>query len=334
MPKRALARLVPIHPIQVVAHRTGLSADVIRAWEKRYTVVAPARSENGRRLYSGADIERLQLLAQATASGRTIGQLAALPAAALSRLVTSDGADPRVRHAQRRSGEFDASPDAAVDHFAAAVDAVAQFDAPALDAALRRATIVLSGETFLDAVVLPLWIGVIAEVRAGTLRAAHRHLAFTALRRALDGVTDMAATPLASPDLVVSTLSGPHEQLGALLVAAAAAAEGWKVTYLGPGLPAEDIADAAALAGARAVALSLGGAPNGRSVSRELQQFRRLLPRGSALIVEGAAAELHARVVRDAGALVARSLAALRAHLGTLRGADEDSTGRPAEQQG
>jgi DNA-binding transcriptional MerR regulator len=193
MPKRALARLVPIHPIQVVAHRTGLSADVIRAWEKRYTVVAPARSENGRRLYSGADIERLQLLAQATASGRTIGQLAALPAAA---------------------------------------------------------------------------------------------------------------------------------------------AEGWKVTYLGPGLPAEDIADAAALAGARAVALSLGGAPNGRSVSRELQQFRRLLPRGSALIVEGAAAEVHARVVRDAGALVARDLAALRAHLGTLRGADEDSTGRPAEQQG
>ena len=322
MPKRARARLDPVHPIQIVAHRTGLSVDVIRAWEKRYTVVEPARSENGRRLYSGADIERLQLLAQATASGRTIGQLAALPAAALSRLVTSDGVDPRVRHTQRRSGEFHAPSDAAVDHLASAVDAVAQFDAPALAAALRRATIVLSAETFLDAVVLPLWIGVLDEVRAGTLRDAHRHLAFTALRRALERVADMAALPLASPDIVVSTLSAPHEQLGALLVAAAAAADGWKVTYLGPGLPAETIADTAARVGAHAVSLSLGGPSNGRSVSRELQHFRLLLPRPTALIVEGAAAEVHGRVIRDAGALVARDLAAVRAHLGAVRDAD------------
>ncbi|HEY5062178.1 MAG TPA: cobalamin-dependent protein, partial [Gemmatimonadaceae bacterium] len=135
--------------------------------------------------------------------------------------------------------------------------------------------------------------------------------------------------PLASPDLVVSTLSGPHEQLGALLVAATAAAEGWKVTYLGPGLPAEDIADTAARVGARVVALSLGGAPNGRSVSRELQQVRAVLPRGAAVIVEGAAAEVHGRVIRDAGALVARDLPAVRAHLGTVRSADAD----PAEFQ-
>ena len=328
MPKRGLPRLAPIHPIQVVAHRTGLSVDVIRAWEKRYTVVEPARSENGRRLYSGADIERLQLLAQATASGRAIGQLAALRTAALSQLVTSDGADPRVRHTERRSGESHAPPEAAVDHLAAAVDAVAQFDAPSLDAALRRASIVLPGDAFLDAVVLPLWTGLVDEVRAGTLRPAHRHLTFTAVRRVLDRVTEMAASPAGAPDLVVSTLCGSHEQVGALLVAAAAAAEGWKVTYLGPGLPAEDIADTAARVGARGVALSLGGAPNPRSVSRELRQLRTLLPRGTAVIVEGAAAEVHGRLIRDAGAVVARDSAAVRTQLGALRSADTDPTAR------
>ncbi len=67
------------HPIPVVARRTGLSADVIRAWEKRYAVVTPARTAAGRRLYSDADVERLALVARATLTGRTVGQVAALP---------------------------------------------------------------------------------------------------------------------------------------------------------------------------------------------------------------------------------------------------------------
>ena len=37
MPKRAPHPAV-LHPIQVVTHRTGVSADVLRVWEKRYAV--------------------------------------------------------------------------------------------------------------------------------------------------------------------------------------------------------------------------------------------------------------------------------------------------------
>ena len=50
------------HPIQVVARRTGLSADVIRVWERRYGAVAPKRVAGGRRLYSDNDIKRFQRL--------------------------------------------------------------------------------------------------------------------------------------------------------------------------------------------------------------------------------------------------------------------------------
>ena len=63
-----------MHPIQVVTRRTGLSADVIRIWEKRYGVVAPMRTPTGRRLYSDADIERLRLLARATLTGCSISR--------------------------------------------------------------------------------------------------------------------------------------------------------------------------------------------------------------------------------------------------------------------
>src|SRR3954468_352843 len=101
MPTRALHPAV-LHPIQVVTRRTGVSADVLRVWEKRYAVVTPVRSASGRRLYSDADIERLRLMVQATRTGRTIGQVAALPSAALVEL--RDDEVPADPPATRRRG--------------------------------------------------------------------------------------------------------------------------------------------------------------------------------------------------------------------------------------
>ncbi len=80
----------PRHPIRVVSERTGLSPDVLRAWERRYGVVAPERSDGGQRLYSDADIDRVALLVKATRAGRALGQTAALPVEELRQLVAED----------------------------------------------------------------------------------------------------------------------------------------------------------------------------------------------------------------------------------------------------
>ena len=85
----------PKHPIQVVSRRTDLSADVLRAWERRYKAVQPQRSASGRRLYSDADVARLSLLRRATLSGRSIAQVAQLPDDRLRELVASDSANHR-----------------------------------------------------------------------------------------------------------------------------------------------------------------------------------------------------------------------------------------------
>ena len=66
------------HPIQIVSRRTGLSADVIRAWERRYKAVKPSRSSNGRRLYSDNDVKKLMLLQRIISGGRRIGDIAKL----------------------------------------------------------------------------------------------------------------------------------------------------------------------------------------------------------------------------------------------------------------
>jgi MerR family transcriptional regulator, light-induced transcriptional regulator len=305
-----------VHPIQVVTRLTGLSADLIRVWEKRYGVVVPVRTPSGRRLYSDADIERLRLLGRATLAGYSIRRAAALPAAALAALaskgtVLADGG----------GGAGAAAPDpsnpGAADHVDACLAAIEQFDGVALDATLRRATIALSAAGFLDTLVLPLEARVAARVHDGSLRAPHRRLAHAALRRVLDHMMATATSPVASPDLVVTTPIGQSEELGALVTAAAAAAEGWRVTYVGAGVPAEDAAEAATLLDARAVALSFGTAGD-RLVPRELRRLRALLPTEIAILVEGAAADAHRAVLGEIGASVLRDLPTLRARLRAL----------------
>src|SRR3954471_8837532 len=81
---------LPRHPIGVVARRTGLKPDLIRAWERRYGAVEPGRSETRRRFYSDEDIERLLLLRRVVNTGRGISQVAGLSNAELEALIEAE----------------------------------------------------------------------------------------------------------------------------------------------------------------------------------------------------------------------------------------------------
>jgi MerR family transcriptional regulator, light-induced transcriptional regulator len=307
------------HPMRVVTRRTGLIADLLRAWERRYEVVTPARSEGGRRLYSDADIERLRFLYRATLAGRSIGQVAELPTDALAALARQDAAaDAEAELAPPREH---GAPLAATGFLNDCLRAVERLDATALDAILRRAAVALPVTTLVDAVVVPLLEGVGTRWRDGKLRPVHGHLASAVLRRVLERLAESASSPFATENLVVATPTGQVHEFGALLVAATATAEGWGVTYLGPDLPAEDVAEGAIRTRARAVALSVVYPTGDPAVRDELRRLRTALPKRIALLVGGAAASAYSAVLDDIGAVRLNSLADLRAELRTLSGA-------------
>jgi MerR family transcriptional regulator, light-induced transcriptional regulator len=64
--------------ISTVSRLTGLSVHTIRAWEKRYQVVAPVRTDTKRRLYTRDDIRKLALLRSLVETGHPIGSIAGL----------------------------------------------------------------------------------------------------------------------------------------------------------------------------------------------------------------------------------------------------------------
>jgi DNA-binding transcriptional MerR regulator/methylmalonyl-CoA mutase cobalamin-binding subunit len=299
------------HPIQIVTRRTGLSPAVLRMWERRHGVVKPTRSPKGRRLYSDEDVERLRLLARATHGGRTIGQLAGLSLDALTQLVRQDAAEERVRDTA------DLAPPAR-RLLEDAMSMIERLEASALDALLRRGMIALPAGEFLDHVVAPLLHETGERWRAGTLRPVHGQLTATVVRRVLERVRD-EPPPRNAPEIIVATPAGQRHELGALMVAAAAAAEGWSVTYLGADLPAEDLAEAVRVTGARVLALSIVHPSGDRALAHELRTLGAQLPRATVLLVGGSAAAAYAPILdRISGERLA-DLEALRTRLRAIR---------------
>jgi MerR family transcriptional regulator, light-induced transcriptional regulator len=272
------------YPLRAVMRRTGLSADVIRAWERRYGAVAPQRSEGGQRLYSERDVVRLGLLARATGVGHSIGEIARLDDSALEALL----------HAPNARG-LDARADDIAGVVADALGAAARLDSPSLEAILKRAAFSLGVERFVDEVVGRFLTEVGNRWHTGAMSPAHEHLASNTMRRVLAWVTDAYELEPDAPRILIATPAGELHELGAMSVAAAAVGEGWRVVYLGASLPARDIATAAEQVGAQAVALSVVYA-DGASTAAEVEAVARALPEGIDLFIGGAAAhEVEAR---------------------------------------
>lgn len=274
-------RETPRHPIGVVAERTGLSLDVLRVWERRYGVVEPARAPGGQRLYSDEQIARLRLLQAATRGGRSIGQVADLASRELAALVAED----QQGRIQAPSEPPLAAPGAAfVDP--AEVHALA-LNGVELDVVLRRALVSLGFWAFSEDVVVPLLRRIGNGWHAGRVTPAQEHLASAAVRRVLLSASELLPRAAGAGNLIVATPAGSRHEVGALLVASAAAIEGWQVTYLGIDLSAGDIADAALRTRAQMVALSVSYASDDRSVVDEILALRAQLPVDVALVVGG-----------------------------------------------
>jgi DNA-binding transcriptional MerR regulator len=297
-----------LHPIRTVTYRTGLSPDLLRAWERRYHVVEPRRSPGGQRLYSDDDIEHLRQLHRAVLAGHPIGQVAQLDRQALATLVASEAPPPT------------AAPPDLPDESARAINrfredclaTLATLDAPELERILRHAALQLSVPLLLDRLLTPLLREIGDRWEAGELRPIHEHLASVEIGRLLTWLVQTARVADDAPVLAVATPAGQQMELGALMVAASAAAEGWRVAWLGPDLPSRDIVLGAEALRPRALAISLAHQTRDPELHRELERVARGVAGKTTLLVGGRAAPPHALMLERLGAVVMGDLESLR----------------------
>ncbi len=236
------------YPIAAVARLTGLPLDTIRAWERRYGAVTPDRGPRGR-VYSDAQVQRLRLLAALVEQGHTIGQVAALPTARLEELLhrTAPPALP--------------DPPAAVTRHAIApiLQAIERFDYTAVDREVGRLSALYAPRDFVYEVVLPLMRVVGERWHEGRLTIAQEHMVSAILHAVMGTLVRLHSAPPTASRLLFASPEGEQHEFGLLAAAMLTAASGLGVVYLGPGLPANEIATAAADAGVLAVVVALTG---------------------------------------------------------------------------
>ncbi|MDE3003940.1 MAG: MerR family transcriptional regulator [Gemmatimonadota bacterium] len=281
------------HPIRVVAQRTGLSTPVLRAWERRYGVVTPRRSEGGQRLYSDDDIRRLQLLATAVDGGRSIGLIAELDLPQLEALIDEDRETPI-----HPIGDF-VAPD--VERVKTALDLIDQMRTDDLEQFFMRCAVELRPHELVEGLMVPLLQEIGRGWQAGRLGPSTEHIASVAIRRFLEWMSSTNQKDTNAPLALTGTPAGQRHEFGALLAGVVAAYEGWRVRFMGPDLPASEIARAADKLGARMVALSAVHPRLDATGVQEVLEIRRRLPLSVKVVIGGAGADAHRERWRDAG---------------------------------
>lgn len=297
------------YPIRTVAKLTGLTPDLIRAWERRYGVVEPVRGPRGARLYGAADVDRLRILATVVGNGRSIGDVAHLPPEQLEEIVTvAAGAGNRVPGAAPL-----AVP--SLEALLAAVDAV---DMAALERGLSAALLALGAPRFAREVAIPLLNAVGAAWAQGRLSIGQEHLVSNAMRNLLGALARSGREPSA-PSLLLAGPAGERHEFGLLMVAVLAADRGLGAYVLGVDVPAADIADTARKLRVGAVGLSLVAEGNRVASARALVDLEAGLPEGIEIWVGGGDAHNVLAMVPPGRAQLLQSIDQLDRHLGRFQ---------------
>ena len=267
------------------ARRVGVSPELLRAWEQRYGLLQPIRSEGGFRLYTAADIDRVARMRRGLDDG-----LSAAEAARRALAQQRPGENP-LEDAQRRL-----------------LSAVRAYDEAALHAVLDEVLAAFALETALRDLVLPTLREVGDEWERGELEVGQEHFASNLMRErllALARLWGRGSGPLA----ILACPPGERHDIGLIAFGALLRSHGWRILFLGADTPMATLEQAVAATEPRLVVVA---SVDPSLLENEAAGLRKV-GRSARLVVSGpgASADLCARlrVERLDGDLVAAATA-------------------------
>lgn len=209
----------PLLRIGQLASRTGVPATTLRAWQRRYGVPAPARTDSGYRLYSEADVELVQRLQRLIDEGLAISDA--------SRIVRSE---PTPAAPGTSDGELDP---------ATLRSALLTFDGVGAHDELDRLLASHPTSSVLRQVLLPVLADIGDRYAAGTATVAHEHFASNIIRGRLWGLA-RSWDRGSGARCVLAAAPGDQHELGLLMFGLSLRELGWRITYLGAATPVDD----------------------------------------------------------------------------------------------
>ncbi len=219
-----------MYSIKAITALTGLPAETLRAWERRYAGITPARSDNGRRLYSQQELEKLTLLAQLTRNGHTISKIAGLTCDAL-----------RALQQQSQALHKDSSPPLLNQ----IIEAVQDYRIDRCEQLLKRALLASEPLDYVCNILLPALEKVGDLWHQEKLSIAQEHMFSCCVKRiVLSMAHSLHNASTNNPAMLFATPSEETHEFGILLSCLLAASQQYRCYYLGANLPGKDIVEA------------------------------------------------------------------------------------------
>jgi DNA-binding transcriptional MerR regulator len=201
------------HRIGEFARRVGVSPELLRAWERRYGLLQPIRTDGGFRLYTAADAERVERMKRALDEGFSAAEAARR---ALAEPRTTEGMldDARER----------------------LLAAARTYDEAAVQAVLDDAVGGFALETVLRELILPVMREIGEAWEDGELEIAQEHFATNLVRErllALSRLWNRGSGPLA----ILACPPGERHDIGLIAFGLVLRSHGWRILFLGADTP-------------------------------------------------------------------------------------------------
>lgn len=306
-----------MYTIKRAAELTGVPAATLRAWERRYDVVEPRRTDAGYRIYDEESLDRIRDMAALLADGWSASNAAAEVGRRRLATGTTTPVTPPSPAAPPPAG-VDPPVESPADGAAATarlVEAAAALDPAGVARVLDERFALTSFEHVVDGWLMPALEEVGRAWADGRISVAGEHLVAHAVLRRLAGAYDAAASRPGGPTVIIGLPAGVHHELGIFAFAVALRRLGANTVYLGTDLPSPAWSAALDVHGARCAALSAPG-PDDVPAARELVKTLRSSHGTVAVFVGGSRQDdVHAPGVTRLGHAIAPAAAEVAAAL-------------------
>lgn len=296
----------PRYRINAVAEMTGVPAPTLRAWERRYGIPRPGRSESSYRLYSDADVADVRQL--------LVLQTRGLAPSEAARLLLEGGTVP-----VESPPLVEVLPSLGREAFETARErvlaAVMAYDQGGIEREVRAALYLGAPGLVYAEVVAPVLQEVGARWERGELDVSGEHLASRVVSATLADLTSTLTRASSGPPVLLACVAEDQHDLPLYGVALAVLESGYRPVILGQRTPPEAIAVAVSRLDPHVVGLSMTVDLPDEFDPVTLFEHYAAAAAGRPWYVGGNAAPTYREVILDAGGEVVQDALSLRRKL-------------------
>jgi DNA-binding transcriptional MerR regulator len=271
--------------IQTVAEMTGVPAATLRAWERRYGIPSPERSDSSYRLFSDHDVGSIRRLKDLCEGGMAPAEAARVVQREESASHTPVEADPYGRGCDT------------------ILSAVHDFDPQGIERAIRHVMFLGSASTVYQRVLGPTMRSVGDRWHDGSFSIAQEHMATEAMLGVTRDMLRLVDPVTAAPHALLACFADEEHGLPLYGVAFALVQWGFRPVVLGARTPPSAIRHAVESIQPALVCLSLSIVPSPHR-SRELIDGYAEAVDGVPWIVGGSGSEQVREMVEASGGIV------------------------------